>query len=86
METDSVEAIKSFVAVGLGASFLPITAVEHELARGVLMQVHARGLGALRRRTALVRRVDHRPTFAMSRFLEIVGNGPAGIKKKPRRA
>ena len=60
METDSVEAIKSFVAVGLGASFLPLSMVEEELRRGALARVAAQGMGPLRRRTTLVWRQDRR--------------------------
>jgi molybdate transport repressor ModE-like protein len=75
METDDVEAIKSFVAVGLGASFLPIGTVAEDLRRGLLVAVEPRGLGKLRRSTTLVWREDRRPTFAMRRFLEIVGSG-----------
>jgi DNA-binding transcriptional LysR family regulator len=71
METDSVEAIKSFVAVGLGASFLPSTTVQEELSRGQLVRARARGLGRLRRRTSLVRRHDRRPSFAVRAFLDV---------------
>jgi DNA-binding transcriptional LysR family regulator len=86
METDSVEAIKSFVAVGLGASFLPIATVADDLERGRLKRVTARGLGRLRRRTALVWRHDRRPSFAMRAFLEIVGRPvrPSVRNSKPR--
>jgi DNA-binding transcriptional LysR family regulator len=76
METDSVEAIKSFVAVGLGASFLPFSTVEAELRRGLLARVSAHGMGPLRRRTTLIRREDRRPSFAVRSFLEIVGKPP----------
>ena len=75
METDNVEAIKSFVAVGLGASFLPIATVQEDLRRGSLLAVEPRGLGALRRRTTLVWRQDRSATFAMKSFLRIVGAG-----------
>ena len=71
METDSVEAIKSFVAVGLGASFLPLSTVRDELARRQLVSAAARGLGTLRRRTALVRRHDRPPSFAVRAFADI---------------
>ncbi|MET0410027.1 MAG: LysR family transcriptional regulator [Polyangiaceae bacterium] len=73
MEIDSVEAIKSFVAIGLGAAFLPLGAVRDELARGQLVRLEPSGLGRLRRRTALVWRQDRKPTFALRSFLEIVG-------------
>jgi DNA-binding transcriptional LysR family regulator len=85
METDSVEAIKSFVAVGLGASFLPMSTVEEELRRGVLARVTAQGMGPLRRRTTLIRRQDRRPSFALRSFLEIVDAGRASTKRGARR-
>jgi LysR family transcriptional regulator, transcriptional activator of the cysJI operon len=71
METDSVEAIKSFVTVGLGASFLPISTVREELRQGTLARVQARGLGKLVRRTALIWRRDRALGFAMQMFLDI---------------
>ena len=86
METDSVEAIKSFVAVGLGASFLPLSTVEDELRRGVLARVAAQGMGPLRRRTTLIRRQDRRPSFAVRSFLEIVGPFRAAARRAPRRS
>jgi len=76
METDSIEAIKSFVAVGLGASFLPLSTVEAELRRGVLARVAGHGMGPLRRRTTLLRRQDRQPSFALRSFLEIVSRAP----------
>jgi DNA-binding transcriptional LysR family regulator len=85
METDSVEAIKSFVAVGLGASFLPLSTVEEELRRGVLARVTAPGMGPLRRRTTLIWRPDRRPSFAVRSFLEIVRPGRAGARRAVRR-
>jgi LysR family transcriptional regulator, low CO2-responsive transcriptional regulator len=72
METDSVEAIKSFVTVGIGASFLPISTVREELRQGTLARVRARGLGPLRRRTALIWRRDRPLGFAMQGFLDVV--------------
>jgi DNA-binding transcriptional LysR family regulator len=75
MEIDSVEAIKSFVALGLGAAFLPLSTVQDELGSGRLTRLEARGLGKLRRRTAVVWRHDRRPSFALRTFLEIVGKG-----------
>ncbi len=77
METDNVEAIKSFVAVGLGASFLPIATVQEDLRRGRLLAVEPRGLGPLRRRTAVVWREGRRMTVGMRSFLRIVGTGRA---------
>ena len=87
METDSVEAIKSFVAVGLGASFLPQSTVRDELARRQLVSAPVRGLGTLRRRTALVRRHDRQPSFALRAFLDIALPKPAlARRREPSRA
>jgi LysR family transcriptional regulator, low CO2-responsive transcriptional regulator len=76
METDSIEAIKSFVAVGLGASFLPISTVQDELSRGTLARVEPRGVGKLRRSTAVIRRPGT-PSLAIRSFLDIVSSAPA---------
>ena len=81
METDNVEAIKSFVTVGLGASFLPLATVAEDLRRGSLLRVEPRGLGSLRRRTAVLWRQERKPTLAMQSFLAIV----AGRSTAPRR-
>jgi DNA-binding transcriptional LysR family regulator len=83
METDSVEAIKSFVTSGIGASFLPIGIVQEELRQGTLARVQARGLGTLQRSTSLIWRRDRRPSFGMQSFLEIVGS--AGGQRPPSR-
>ncbi len=72
MESDSVEAIKSFVSIGLGASFLPIAAVEAELRSRKLKRLHVAGLPSLRRRTACIRRHDRRPSAAVRLFIDIV--------------
>jgi DNA-binding transcriptional LysR family regulator len=73
METDSVEAIKSFVQSGIGASFLPIGMVREELRQGTLARVQARGLGTLQRRTSMIWQRDRRPSFGMQSFVDIVG-------------
>jgi DNA-binding transcriptional LysR family regulator len=85
METDSVEAIKSFVTVGIGASFLPISTVREELRQGTLARVQARGLGRLERRTALIWRRDRPAGFAMQSFLDIV-TPSATLAATPARA
>jgi DNA-binding transcriptional LysR family regulator len=95
METDSVEAIKSFVAVGVGASFLPLSTVQEELRQGTLARVQARGVGKLQRRTSLIWRRDRHPSFAMQSFLEIARpssarrvsarpSAPRGAPTRPR--
>jgi DNA-binding transcriptional LysR family regulator len=77
MEIDSVEAIKSFVALGLGAAFLPLCTVRDDLASGRLTRLEPSGLGPLRRRTSAMWRQDRRQSFALRTFLEIVGKGRA---------
>ena len=72
MESDSIEAIKSFVAIGLGGSFLPEVAVAAEIRAKVLSKVLVRGLSRLRRRTAVIRRHDRYLTGAARGFLDIV--------------
>ncbi len=44
MELNSIEAIKSAVQAGLGAAFLPLTALEKELELGVLARVPIEGM------------------------------------------
>ena len=75
METDSVEAIKSFVMAGLGGSFLPITAVAHELAQHRLKRLKLSRLPVLRRSTTALRRRDRRAGAALRHFLRILGAG-----------
>lgn len=72
METDSVEAIKSFVASGLGASFLPASAVRHELAARSLRRISLPGLPPLRRSTSVLRRRDRPLSAAATSFLAIL--------------
>lgn len=78
METDSIEAIKSFVTSGIGASFLPLGMVRDELRRGTLARVNAHGLGKLERLTSLIWRRDRRQSFAMRSFSSIVAALPPG--------
>lgn len=73
METDSVEAIKSFVEVGLGASFLPATSVAGEIAAGRLQRLRLSGLPRLRRSTSVVYRSDRRMGSAAQYFLDVAG-------------
>jgi len=72
MESDSVEAIKSFVAVGLGASFLPASAVAAELVEGSMVAVEVIGLPHLRRQTAAVYRTTGHLNAAAQGFLRII--------------
>jgi DNA-binding transcriptional LysR family regulator len=72
MESDSVEAIKSFVAVGLGVSFLPAAAVEAEVTSGVLARAEVAGLPPLRRQTSVLYRTDRYLSAAARGFLAIL--------------
>jgi DNA-binding transcriptional LysR family regulator len=78
MEMDSVEAIKSFVAVGLGASLLPLSAVKSDLATRRLKRVGVRGLGKLRRSTTLIRRRDRYLSTAARDFIELLSTLKTG--------
>jgi DNA-binding transcriptional LysR family regulator len=71
METDSVEATKSFVAVGLGSSLLPLSAVTEEIRQGALRRVPIRGMPALRRHTSLIHRNDRHLTAPARYFVSI---------------
>lgn len=71
MESDSLEAIKSFVAVGLGASFLPVAAVSAELRETTLRRVVLPGLPHLERQTAAIFRRDRHLNPAARAFLRI---------------
>lgn len=73
METDSLEAIKSFVASGLGASFLPAGTVAREIEEGVLRTVSVRGLARLRRRTSLIYRSDRHLGAGAKAFIKVCG-------------
>jgi len=86
METDSVEAIKSFVAVGLGASFLPAAAVESELRAKSLAGASISGLPPLKRRTSVVYRTDRYLTKAASGFLAILADCYQAKRYKTREA
>ncbi|MCA1595288.1 MAG: LysR family transcriptional regulator [Chloroflexi bacterium] len=72
MESDSLEAIKSFVAVGLGASFLPAAAVAAEIDSGVLRPVAVSGLPSLKRQTSALYRSDRYLTAGARGFLGVL--------------
>lgn len=72
METDSVEAIKRFVEAGLGASFLPRSAVQEELTHGTLAAVGLINLAPLQRTTYLAYLTNRYQTFGMRHFLQLL--------------
>lgn len=71
MESDSLEAIKSFVASGLGLSFLPMSAVEKEIAEDTLAVIKTDFLPPLSRKTSAIYRMDRYLSAAARAFLEI---------------
>jgi DNA-binding transcriptional LysR family regulator len=72
MESDSAEAIKSFVEVGLGISFLPAAAVAPELEAGTLARAWVAGLPELKRNTAAIYRADRYLSAPVRSFLEVL--------------
>ena len=76
METDSVEAIKSFVAVGLGLSFLPFTAVRAEMEAGSLTRVQVPDLSALVRTTYLIHRKGRYLSRTAKDFVAVLTDNP----------
>lgn len=85
METDSVEAIKSFVAVGLGVSFLPEAAVAEEVRSGALVSIEAHSLPPLNRATSVVYRPDRYLSTAARGFLGILTKQASAQTTKARR-
>ncbi|MHB9134543.1 MAG: LysR family transcriptional regulator [Armatimonadota bacterium] len=79
METDSVEAIKRFIEVGLGTSFLPQSAVQEELARGTMATVSLADIAPLRRTTYLAHMTNRYQTTGMRTFMALV----AGLATNP---
>jgi DNA-binding transcriptional LysR family regulator len=82
MESDSVEAIKSFVEVGLGASFLPAGAVRTELETGTLVRARVQGLPPLYRTTSVLYRTDRYLNAGARAFLGVLQpGGPLGVAR-----
>lgn len=74
METDSVEAIKSFVMVGLGVSFLPESAVDAEVEAGLLKKVTVESLPRLARRTSIIYRGDRYLSTTARSFMQLLND------------
>lgn len=72
METDSAEAIKSFVEVGLGASLLPASAVEAEIGQGRLARMDVAELPTLTRKTSLIYRSDRYLSTSSGAFMAML--------------
>ncbi|GAA1511747.1 LysR substrate-binding domain-containing protein [Nocardioides humi] len=73
MELGSVDAIKQAVAAGIGCAFLSRRAVADELTRGVLREVHIRGV-ELTQPILLVRRRNRHLTRLQQRLMAAVGD------------
>jgi DNA-binding transcriptional LysR family regulator len=72
MESDSVEAIKSFAAVGLGNAFLPTSSVQAEMKNKTLRSMRIQGAPRLERATFVIHRRDRflsRPHIAFREML-----------------
>lgn len=74
MESDSVEAIKSFVGAGLGASLLPLSAVQQEIQDGRLARINFTGIKPPRRETFAARRTDRYMSAAANNFVGLLGD------------
>ena len=72
METDSMEAIKSFVGAGLGASLLPLSAVRQEVEDGTLARVTLAGTDPPQRETFAAYRSDRYLCAAARQFLALL--------------
>ncbi len=72
MEMDSLEAIKALVAAGIGASFLPASAVAVELEAKTLRRVHIEGLPKLQRGTSVIWRTDRHLGAGAQALIEIL--------------
>jgi DNA-binding transcriptional LysR family regulator len=78
MESDSVEAIKSFVEVGLGVSFLPAAAVQAELAVGTLAEAAIQRVPELKRHTSVIYRSDRYLSAPARAFLSVLAQRYGG--------
>ena len=74
MELDSMEAIKQMVEAGLGAAFLPRSAVTPELVAGTLVDVSLTGIPPMRRQTSLVYRQDKMVSPALAAWFALLAD------------
>jgi len=70
MELPTLQAIKSFIAMGNGVAFLPEISVKDELARGELIHIPVREL-SLQRKLRLIYRKSASPSHAARAFLKV---------------
>jgi len=72
LETDSVEEIRHFVAMGMGVAFLPSSAVRDDIERRRLVQVRVNGLPKLVRPTSLIYLRDRYRSAATREFIRSI--------------
>lgn len=81
METDSVEEIRRFVAMGIGLAFLPASFIESDLASQVLAQVDVASMPILTRQTSLIYLDNRYHSNAMRGFISLVTGGVIDIQR-----
>lgn len=74
METDSVEEIRRYVALGIGLAFLPEAVVKSDIESGHLVNIGVAGLPLITRPTSLIYLRDHYQSTAMREFVKFVVN------------
>lgn len=72
LETDSVEEIRRFVALGMGIAFLPASTVEDDLIAKRLVQLHIKDMPEVKRQTSLIYLRDRYQSAATREFIKEV--------------
>ncbi|MHB1000815.1 MAG: LysR family transcriptional regulator [Armatimonadota bacterium] len=70
LETDSVEEMRHFVAMGMGVAFLPASAVNDDIKTRWLIEIQVNGLPKLVRRTSLIYLCDRYQSAATRAFIK----------------
>lgn len=70
MEFDGHEAVRTMVKLGLGAAFMPLSAVQSDLDSGELLRLDAKGLPDLRRSTCLLLLRSEQPKLAVEHLTQ----------------
>ena len=83
MELDNMEATKKMVEEGLGIAFLPRAAIDRELERGELRQIHVGGMTMPQREIALIYRRGRPLSRAARAFVEVLEER-YGVQALPR--
>jgi DNA-binding transcriptional LysR family regulator len=71
VEMPTIESIKRFVEMGMGAAIVPEMCVHHEVEHGLLSELRIRQLN-IPRRLFLVHRKNDKPSHAAEAFLELI--------------